>query len=42
MHQMDTFTSPLMQGQTSSLHKAVEPMGLQELKIRSQLELHFD
>lgn len=39
---MDTFTFALMQGQTSSLHKAVEPIGQQELKIRSQMELHFD
>ena len=39
---MEKFTIHLMQGQTSTLHKAVEPMGLQELKIRSLLELHFD
>ena len=39
---MDTFTFALMQGQTSSLHIAVEPIGQQELKIRSQMELHFD
>ena len=39
---MDTFTFALMQGQTSSLHKAVEPIGQQELKIRFQMELHFN